>query len=41
MNKMSLDSYVLDRHNVLDDPIDKIIDDLCHKLKSNWKEHDE
>lgn len=41
MNKMSLDSYVLDKHNVLDNPIDKIISNLGHKLKSNWKEHDE
>lgn len=40
MNKMSLDSYVLDKHNVLDDPIDKLIDNLGHKLKSNREEHD-
>jgi len=41
MNKMSLDSYALDKHNVLDHPIDKIIDNLGQKLKNNWKEHGE
>ena len=41
LNKMSLDSYVLDKHNVLDNPIDKIIDNLGQRLKKNWKEHDE
>lgn len=41
LNKMSLDSYVLDKQNVLDNPIDKIISDLGKKLKNNWKEHDE
>ena len=41
MNKISLETCVLDKQNVLDYPIDKLIEDLEKKLKQNWKEHGE
>lgn len=39
VNKISLETFVLDKHNVLDYPVDKLIKDLGKKLKENWKEH--
>ncbi|MCZ2084486.1 MAG: hypothetical protein LC112_09445 [Flavobacteriales bacterium] len=39
-SKIALETYVLDKYNSLDSPIEKVISELGKRLKKNWKEHD-
>lgn len=39
MNKISLDTFVLDKHNILDFPIDKLIENLKLDINKLYDEH--